>query len=47
MQALILPGLAFQYLTTREPNDAMIEVAVEALKKTRQLNVVENTPEIP
>ena len=30
---LVLPGLFLQRLTTREPNDDQIEVALEALKK--------------
>lgn len=32
MKIIKAPGLAFQYLTTREPDDEMIEVAIEALK---------------
>ena len=28
----ILPGLWLQYLTTREPDDSMVEVAIESLK---------------
>ena len=32
MKALISPGLALQRLTTREPDDSMIECAVAALK---------------
>ena len=35
MRVLTLPGLAFQRLTTREPDDDMIEVAVKALKEVR------------
>jgi uncharacterized protein YqhQ len=31
-RALIAPGLATQYLTTRVPDDSMIEVAIAALK---------------
>ena len=38
MKILTLPGLAFQRLTTREPNDSMLEVAVEALKEVISLN---------
>jgi uncharacterized protein YqhQ len=33
IQALLLPGLAMQKLTTREPDDRMIEVAIVALKR--------------
>ena len=29
---LTMPGLALQYLTTREPDDEQLEVAIEALK---------------
>lgn len=29
---LTMPGLALQYLTTREPDDSQLEVAIEALK---------------
>lgn len=32
MKLIKAPGLAFQYLTTKEPDDDMIEVAIEALK---------------
>lgn len=34
---LTMPGLAFQRLTTREPDDGMIEVAVEAVKEVNRL----------
>ena len=37
MRMLTLPGLAFQRLTTREPDDDMIEVAVEAVKEVNRL----------
>jgi uncharacterized protein YqhQ len=33
VRALLLPGLATQKLTTREPDDDMIEVAIAALKR--------------
>jgi uncharacterized protein YqhQ len=33
VKALLLPGLAMQKLTTREPDDDMIEVAIAALKR--------------
>ncbi len=33
MRLLLVPGLALQRLTTREPDDKMIEVAVAALKR--------------
>jgi uncharacterized protein YqhQ len=38
MRILTLPGLAFQHLTTREPDDDMIEVAVEAVKEVNRLS---------
>ena len=34
---LTMPGLAFQRLTTKEPEDDMIEVAVEAVKEVNRL----------
>ena len=33
MRALIAPNLALQLLTTRQPDDSMVQVAIEALKK--------------
>ena len=33
IRALIAPGLALQSLTTREPDDSMVEVAIAALKE--------------
>lgn len=38
MRILTVPGLAFQRLTTREPDDDMIEVAVEAVKEVKRLS---------
>lgn len=35
MQILIAPGLGLQYLTTRKPDEKMIEVALEAVKKSK------------
>jgi len=37
MRIATLPGLAFQRLTTREPSDDMIEVAIKAAKETIKL----------
>jgi len=37
MRILTIPGLAFQRLTTREPDDDMIEVAVKTVKEIRRL----------
>jgi uncharacterized protein YqhQ len=33
VKVLVSPGLAMQKLTTREPDDSMIEVAIAALKR--------------
>jgi len=33
-----LPGLAFQRLTTREPSEDMIEVAVKAVEEVSKLS---------
>lgn len=38
MRVLTLPGLAFQRLTTREPDDAMLEVAIRAVEEVRGLS---------
>jgi uncharacterized protein YqhQ len=38
MRMLTVPGLAFQRLTTREPDDDMIEVAVKAVKEVKKLS---------
>jgi uncharacterized protein YqhQ len=35
---LIMPGLAFQHLTTKEPDDDMMEVAVKAVKEITRLS---------
>ena len=35
VKALIKPGLALQYMTTREPEDDQIEVAIRALEEVR------------
>ena len=35
MKAIIAPGLALQYMTTREPEDDQIEVAIRALQSVR------------
>ena len=35
VKALIKPGLALQYITTREPEDDQIEVAIRALEEVR------------
>ncbi|MEM3672711.1 MAG: DUF1385 domain-containing protein [Candidatus Bathyarchaeia archaeon] len=38
MKALVAPGLALQYLTTKKPDDEMIEVALEAIKEADRLS---------
>jgi len=37
MKILIAPGLGLQYLTTRKPDEKMIEVALEAVKEVNKL----------
>jgi uncharacterized protein YqhQ len=38
MRVLLAPGLVLQKLTTREPDDDMIEVAIAALKRVLELD---------
>jgi uncharacterized protein YqhQ len=42
IHAITVPNLAMQKLTTREPDDAMVQVAIEALKKV--LDAEQNRP---
>jgi uncharacterized protein YqhQ len=42
MKLLIAPGLWFQRLTTKEPTDDMIEVAVKALKEVKSIRESED-----
>jgi uncharacterized protein YqhQ len=37
VKALVSPGLGLQYLTTKKPDEKMIEVALEAVKKVNEL----------
>lgn len=37
MQILVAPGLGLQYLTTKKPDEEMVEVALEAVKKVKRL----------
>ena len=37
MRVLVAPGLALQHLTTRQPDDGMIEVAIKAVKEVERL----------
>ncbi len=46
VRIVTLPGLAFQNLTTKEPTDEMIEVAVTALERTKQLAISGKSPEL-
>jgi uncharacterized protein YqhQ len=36
-KVLVTPGLAFQYLTTKEPTDDMLEVSIKAVTETTKL----------
>ena len=45
MQLLIKPGLALQGLTTREPDESMLEVAAAALKRLLELENMVTEPE--
>ncbi|MBT8171265.1 DUF1385 domain-containing protein, partial [Candidatus Bathyarchaeota archaeon] len=37
IKTLVAPGLFLQRFTTREPNDKMLEVAIEALKTVEKI----------
>jgi uncharacterized protein YqhQ len=41
MKVLVAPGLALQHLTTRQPDDEMIEVAIKAVKEVESLQTSE------
>jgi uncharacterized protein YqhQ len=43
IRALLAPGLWLQKLTTREPDDSQLEVAVAALKRAIEINGLEET----
>ena len=38
VKVLVAPGLAFQYLTTKEPTDDMLEVSIKAVTEVNKLN---------
>jgi uncharacterized protein YqhQ len=38
------PGLALQWMTTRKPNDAQLEVAISALEKIIELEPQDRPP---
>ena len=42
IRAITVPNLAMQKLTTREPDDGMVQVAIEALQKV--LDAEQNRP---
>lgn len=39
VKALVAPGMAFQYLTTKEPTDDMLEVSIKAVNEINMLEV--------
>jgi uncharacterized protein YqhQ len=41
MKVLVAPGLALQRLTTRQPDDKMIAVAIKAVKEVESLQRTE------
>jgi len=41
VKAVLAPGMWLQTLTTREPDDSQLEVAVSALKKVVELDQLE------
>jgi uncharacterized protein YqhQ len=46
IQTAIRPGLWLQYLTTRPPDDEMVEVAIESLKAVLpEKEILEGTPD--
>lgn len=40
------PGLALQYITTKEPDDSMIEVAIRAFSAVEKMDADETLPEV-
>ncbi len=44
VRALLAPALLLQRLTTRQPDDRMLEVAIAALKKAMEIDQGETTP---
>ncbi len=45
VRAILAPGLWLQSLTTREPDDSMLEVAISALKRVIELDGIAETTE--
>ena len=46
VRALLTPGLWLQSLTTREPDDSQLEVALSALRKVTELDQVEEVAQV-
>jgi uncharacterized protein YqhQ len=44
VRVLMAPGLALQWMTTRKPNDAQLEVAISALEKIIELEPQDRPP---
>jgi uncharacterized protein YqhQ len=47
VRILLAPGLLMQSLTTGEPDDSQLEVAIAALQKTIELDELEEAPQAP
>ncbi|MBA7696424.1 hypothetical protein ES703_105072 [subsurface metagenome] len=45
VRAILAPGLWLQTLTTREPDDSQLEVALSALKKVVEIDQMEEAPQ--
>ena len=46
-RTLLAPGLWLQSLTTREPDDNQLEVALSALKKAVEIDQLGETAQVP
>ncbi len=47
VRAILAPGLWLQTLTTREPDDSQLEVALSALKKVVEIDQLEEAAQLP
>jgi hypothetical protein len=47
VRAILAPGLWLQTLTTREPDDSQLDVAVTALRKVVEVDQLEETAQAP
>jgi len=45
VRAILAPGLWLQALTTREPDDSQLEVAISALKRVVEIDQPEEAPQ--